>query len=309
MKKRALTGAILVAVLVPLILLGGIPFHIMMLFFVVIGSQELFNMFSKKKPFPIVPRVICTILAAALYVAAVFNWNINEGIMSQDFLSNQSYPSYVAVLLISMLVIFGMLVGYDDFDAEDVGKCLLVINYVALGCASMAILRELGVRFISYLFIVAFSTDVFAYLFGIKFGKHKMAPHISPKKSWEGAIAGTVFSTALGTVFAFFYGNIFGTGTIFNSGTEITLLENFCRLGDTQNFAQLIVIILITFCASILGQVGDLVASKMKRNYEIKDFGKIFPGHGGVLDRFDSSIFVGMFLVAVFIILRAALPL
>lgn len=311
MKKRIITGIILVGILVPLILIGDVPFHIMMVFFVLVGAHEMFDMFSRKKEFPVVPRVVCTILAVTLYAAAVFNWNVNEGSFHSGLIveTNQTLPSYVAVLLISMLVIFGMLVGYDDFTAEDVGKCLLVMNYVALGCASMAILRELGVRFISYLFIVAFSTDVFAFLFGIKFGKHKMAPTISPKKSWEGAIAGTFFATILGTLFAFFYGNLFQPGSIANKSGEMTLLQNFCSLGETQNLEQLFTIIFITLCASILGQIGDLVASKMKRNYEIKDFGKIFPGHGGVLDRFDSSIFVGMFLVAIFIILRAIFPL
>jgi phosphatidate cytidylyltransferase len=149
---------------------------------------------------------------------------------------------------------------------------------------------------------------MFAYFFGIRFGKHKMSPKISPKKSWEGAIAGTVIATVLASCFALFYGYLFEPGSFLNGTGQLTLLENITSLGSAPLYIQALVIVPITMIASILGQIGDLVASRLKRTYDIKDFGKVFPGHGGVLDRFDSAIFVSLFLVAVFMAMNQIFP-
>ena len=137
------------------------------------------------------------------------------------------------------------------------------------------------------------ATDIGAYNFGMLFGKHKLCPNISPKKTIEGAIGGALS------------GAIFGTGYI----TLLTfLLEPACEyqirfLNIESNVWYLIAIFGIALIVSIAGQLGDLVASKLKREYEIKDYGKIFPGHGGVLDRFDSTILGGIvFYIIIFII-------
>lgn len=303
MKQRVITGIILVAALIPIVYFP-IAFQITMALFVLIGTHELINMFSKEKPFPMVPRVICYILSLVSYLTLISLWGQNEE-QNYDF---NIYPIYIAVLLLVMICLLSLFVFYQDFSGADVGKCLLVINYVVLGAAALSFLRILGIRFIIYVVLLTFVTDAFAYIFGIAFGKHKMCPSISPKKSWEGAIAGTVFGTVIASLYGFFYGSIF-VGELVNSDASKTLLDNFCSLGDSQDVWQFLVILLISFLGSILGQIGDLVASKLKRNYEIKDFGTIFPGHGGVLDRFDSTIFVSMFLVATFIILREIFPL
>jgi phosphatidate cytidylyltransferase len=135
-----------------------------------------------------------------------------------------------------------------------------------------------------------------------------MSPKISPKKSWEGAIAGTLIATVLASCFALFYGYLFEPGTFLNGTGQLTLLENITSLGSAPLYIQALVIVPITMIASILGQIGDLVASRLKRTYDIKDFGKVFPGHGGVLDRFDSAIFVSLFLVAVFMAMNQIFP-
>jgi phosphatidate cytidylyltransferase len=211
------------------------------------------------------------------------------------------------------LVLFSFLVLVRDFNGEDVGKALTIVNYIGLGAASIVILRFLGVRFIVYLFLITSATDIFAYLFGMKFGKHKMAPHISPKKSWEGAIAGTVFATIIASSFALFYGYVFYPGTwlgdMLNSTGELTLLDNFSSLGESNPlWVQALIIVPVTFLGSIFAQIGDLVASRLKRTYNIKDFGTILPGHGGLLDRFDSVLFVALFLTAVFLLIYRAFP-
>jgi phosphatidate cytidylyltransferase len=123
---------------------------------------------------------------------------------------------------------------------------------------------------IVYLFLVSMLTDVFAYFIGVKFGKTRLAPKISPKKSVEGAIGGLVIGSLIAVLFAYFF-------EVFN--------------------LNIIWVILLTITLSIISQLGDLLASKFKREYGIKDYSQIFPGHGGVLDRFDSSMFAAIFLM------------
>ena len=130
-----------------------------------------------------------------------------------------------------------------------------------------------------------------AYQFGIKFGKHKLCPSISPKKSIEGSIAGTI-AGALG-------------GTLFMIILQFTLSKEYAnaiKLFKIDNiYLYALAIFGVALLLSIAGQLGDLIASKIKREYNIKDYGKIFPGHGGVLDRFDSSIY--SFLVFIIILM------
>ena len=112
------------------------------------------------------------------------------------------------------------------------------------------------------------STDIFAYEFGIRLGKHKLCPHISPKKSIEGSLFGLLFAVIIGTTVAY-----------------------FAKTYEAFNI-NIFLFIPISLGLSIVSQIGDLVASKLKRTYDIKDYSNLFPGHGGVLDRFDSVIFV-----------------
>ena len=114
-------------------------------------------------------------------------------------------------------------------------------------------------------------------------------------------------------MFALFYGMIFPSGSFFNANGKQTILHGITSLGTGTDKApilwqQALIIIPLTLTLSIFGQLGDLFASKLKRTYDIKDFGEIFPGHGGVLDRFDSTIFAALFLVFVFRILGEVWP-
>lgn len=309
MKKRLITGLILSAILIPIV---SIPifletFQVFMMLFVVIASYEIIRMFETKKKFQTLAKIgiIVLTLATFLSVGGIFGQAEHSPLEANGALSI-TIPLFTIILL-------GFLVFFKDFNGEDVGKALTVINYVGLGAASILILRFLGVRFIVYLFLITASTDIFAYLFGMKFGKRRLAPHISPKKSWEGAIAGTIFATIIASSFALFYGSVFYPGSylgdMLNSGGEQTLLDNFSTLGERNPlWVQGLIIVPVTFLGSILAQIGDLVASRLKRTYHIKDFGTILPGHGGLLDRFDSVLFVAMFLTAVFLLIYRMFP-
>ena len=126
-------------------------------------------------------------------------------------------------------------------------------------------------------FIIAFGTDIFAYFVGMAIGKHKMCPNLSPKKSWEGAIGGLVFAVILTVVYAYF---VFG--------------------GSPTGIKWALVLGII---GSVMSQCGDLAASAIKRQIGIKDYGKLLPGHGGILDRFDSVLFAAptiYFLLTIF---------
>ena len=309
MKQRVITGAILIAILLPIFTVSIFfeVFEVFMTVFVIVAAFELIKMYEKEKPFNPIAKygIVLLTLATFISMSSVFQSTDNP-LVKGDVLT--------IMIPIITLVLFGFMALLKDFNGVDVGKALTVVNYVGLGSAAIVILRMIGVRFIVYLFLITMLTDTFAYLIGSKYGQHKMAPHISPKKSWEGAIGGALIATVLASLFAIFYGYVFVPGTalgdLFNATGERTLLDNFSSLGDgIPLWVQSLVLVPITFVASLLAQTGDLVASRLKRTYDIKDFGNILPGHGGLLDRFDSVLFVAMFLVAVFLVIQQVYPL
>ena len=135
--------------------------------------------------------------------------------------------------------------------------------------------RDIGQYIYLLVFIGAWITDVFAYFSGVFFGKHKLCPKISPKKTVEGAIGGALFC-----MIAFM---IYGA-----------VMPHFVEADISPNYLGLAVVGIIS---SVLAQVGDLLLSVIKRTYGVKDYGWIFPGHGGILDRFDSVLLLSPFLL------------
>ena len=144
----------------------------------------------------------------------------------------------------------------------------------------------LGLGLIGYALIVSSTTDVGAQLGGMCFGKHKLCPTISPKKTIEGALSGLLVGAILGTTVL----------------TVCELIGNFRLFGINEWYINIPIIFIMSVVLSAFGQVGDLVASKIKREHDIKDYGNIFPGHGGVLDRFDSAIFVCLVLISIIMV-------
>ena len=163
---------------------------------------------------------------------------------------------------------------------KDVAYTFLGIFYIVFFTMFISVIygMENGNILIWYTFFAAWGTDIFAYYFGCKFGKHKLNK-ISPKKSIEGSIAGIIGSTLLALVFTYFV-NTYGG----------------------MNFNYIIVGI-VGAVLSILGQIGDFSASSIKRYVDIKDYSNLIPGHGGMLDRIDSLLFIAPFAYAFFEIL------
>ena len=170
-------------------------------------------------------------------------------------------------MMLALLVIY--VFSYPKLRIEDITKAVFAFLYVSVLFSYIARTRDLvaGNWLVWLIIISAWGSDTFAYLTGVLIGKHHFS-ELSPKKTVEGCIGGVVGAGLLGFCYAFFFPEY---------------------AAFTAN--PYIVFPLVTVIGALISQVGDLTASAIKRNYEIKDYGKIIPGHGGVLDRFDSVIF------------------
>lgn len=315
MKQRTITAIVLLAIFLPLLIVEELflLFQVLMLVLCVIASTEMIRLFEQKKKFKPLIKWVIVIASALIYMSALTEWanfaqdNIEESFSTHTLELLNLKIGFLPMLLLVVVVLFALMVFCNGFDGEDIGKALTCICYTGLCFAAFTILRFLGLRYIVYLFLTTSLTDVFAYLGGSKFGKHKMCPKISPHKSWEGAIIGSLVAVLISTVFAFCYGHLF-KGHIFNPDGLSTLFSGgavFWRGGidDLSKPLQFFAILGITTFVSIAGQTGDLVASKLKRTYGLKDYGNIFPGHGGVLDRLDSAIYAALSLLMLFVLL------
>ena len=298
MKQRFITGMLIALIGLPLVLIPEIfiIFELVVLAGLVIAIVELYNMFKTRKTQPKWNLIVNIVFGILLYLSLIDLWGKGNETLGKFI--NLSFGFFPIILMAYTIVIMMGSVFDKNIDSQDTSNNFLVTNYVVLGLASFMLLRLEGIRYIVYLMLVVMSTDIFAYLFGMKFGKHKMAPAISPKKSWEGAIGGTVCATILGTLFGSLY------GTMFNDALNPTILDKLVNMGDTHMVVKVLIIVVLSFFGSICGQIGDLVASKLKRHYGIKDYSQIFPGHGGVLDRFDSIIFTSIILVVLFSMIK-----
>jgi len=176
----------------------------------------------------------------------------------------------IAIVIVAITIYIYTVVSKLDRNMRDIFATVMSIIYIPLLFSFMKLvfMLENGRILIWYVVLGAFASDTFAYFIGCKFGKHKLCPQISPKKTVEGAIGGIV-----GVILSYVVLTIIGN-----------MYFNFNM--------NLVYWILIAIVASIVGQMGDLTASAIKRYCGIKDFGNLMPGHGGILDRFDSLMFV-----------------
>ena len=198
-----------------------------------------------------------------------------------------------ALLLLVLAVVLNQSIKYLDAVMALFGSVGLTY---ALSCAiRLNDLPYLNARFTHleglYLFWLAFGcawlTDVFAFLVGRKIGKHKMSPHISPKKSWEGAVFGTLITAALNVAILLGYSLV---------ATKLMGYDYFIM----DSGIKYLYVVPVSALLSVVGMFGDLAASVLKRNLGVKDFSNLLPGHGGIIDRFDSCTFVLPTLYGIF---------
>jgi phosphatidate cytidylyltransferase len=213
---------------------------------------------------------------------------------------NLIFNNYYFYLLLIPVLIFAISMVFNS-KTNHIKSSISITNslYVGIGFTSLILLRNEGLYFIIYVFILGMVTDSCAQIGGMLFGKHKLIESISPKKTIEGAIIGTFFGASLSALFAIFLGKLTSGNNYIANLVNPNHYDNIFSkyLGDDN--ITIIIIILTSLMGSIVGQIGDLTASKIKRSYEIKDFSNIIPGHGGILDRFDSIILISIFLVII----------
>ena len=183
-----------------------------------------------------------------------------------------NFVAYVGIktIVFAFLLILLPLHIYNDNKKYNIEMCFYLLSSVLFLSVVFSILiyiRNYNLMTFIYLCIVAIATDTFAFFGGMFFGKHKLVDSFSPNKSIEGVFFGTVFGTLVSATFYFVYVN--------------------CKV-------EVLPIFFVTLFLSILGQYGDFTFSSIKRHFKVKDFSNIMPGHGGILDRLDSIIFIAI---------------
>lgn len=274
MKQRVITAVVLLALLAVVVWQINTPVLVLVIaFLAAVAANEIMRCAKVENTFI---RVVATGYAACVpffaSAKALTPW-VSEAVWGKVI---GAVPGVVYLIALVLVLLLAMLKGYAYTTFEDVAVSVFAGALVPFGFSVFIRLRDMfqieqfGIYLIFYGLICALATDSGAQLAGMAFGKHKMSPNISPKKTVEGAIGGLIFSLILNAV--------------------AMILYNWLADFKMDEFA---VTVLLAAClpVSFLGMMGDLSASVLKRNFGVKDFGKIFPGHGGVMDRFDSSMF------------------
>ena len=256
MKKRIISAIIMILIFVPLLFIGGIPFSILMTLLSVGAMHELITIREKKKEFPLLTKII-----SYLFVIFASILTYNQSIYSYK-MSYQLISFIVLIYLLPTLLKDDKKYNYDINDALYLVGSLVFIN---IAFNLVLVIRNYSLNYLIYLLLITVITDTFAFLTGKYIGKNKLAKDISPNKTIEGFVGGVLMGTFVATTFYY---------TVINPGISLAIL------------------ILTTLFLAVVGQLGDLVFSSIKRTFGVKDFSNLIPGHGGILDRFDSLIFV-----------------
>ena len=250
-KTRLLSGIVLVALALLFIISGGPVLLTAMTVISLIGMFELYRVFGIEKA---LPGAVGYLAAVCYYLDLAFDFVPDPMMLWMAFL----------ILLLAVYVF-----TYPKFKADQIMAAFFGMFYVGVMLSYIYQTRELtaGAYLVWLIFLCSWGSDTCAYCVGMLIGKHKMSPKLSPKKSVEGAVGGVVGAALLTALYAWIFREQMDL-----AGAEIWILAAISAVG------------------ALISMVGDLAASAIKRNYDIKDYGRLIPGHGGILDRFDSVI-------------------
>lgn len=255
MKKRIIGILILCIILLPAIYYGGTVFKILATIVGLLAVKELLSLKELKKKLPFFIKLLAYIC---------FGFILYSGFTVDNYSLFMDYR-IISLLFVSFLI---PLIVYSDLDKYNIMDAMYILGIVLLVGFVFNLLifiREYDLKRFIYLISISITTDVYAYIAGSLSGREKLCPRLSPKKSIIGLIVGITF------------------------GTLIPSMVYYISVSDTVNVGMLL---LVTLLLSVISQLGDLIFSSIKRFYNIKDFSNIIFGHGGVLDRFDSLLFV-----------------
>ncbi|OCS92356.1 phosphatidate cytidylyltransferase [Caryophanon latum] len=253
MKTRMITGVVAAALFIPFVLYGGLPWSILVYALAAISMYELLKM--KDISIFSAPGVMGTLALFVLLLPTQWAVKLQEW---------TTYDKLELLFLVVLALLVYSVVVKNKFTFDGIGFIIMSAMYVGLGFHYFIEARAEGVVYLIFAFVVVWTTDSGAYFTGRKFGKRKLWPHISPNKTVEGFVGGIVIAIIAAVIMELIY----------PFAPSWTML------------------IIVTIICSIFGQIGDLVESAIKRHYNVKDSGRILPGHGGILDRFDSLLFV-----------------
>lgn len=254
MKTRIISAIIALVLFIPFLLLGENYFLFAM---VVLGGYAIYEVIN-----------ICLKgVNNSILLLAVF---LSLTIFFVDFIDRNIH--ILSVLVIVFLLFLEIILSSNKLKLGDVSTVLFLTIYISAGFYSLYLLRNLDILVVLYLMLTIWVTDSFAYFGGMKYGRRKLSPSISPNKSIEGAIIGSLSTVIVAVAFYIF----------------------------TDIFSNIFITVVLTLLISCVGQIGDLVESAFKREYNVKDSSNLIPGHGGVFDRFDSMILAAPFLVVLF---------
>jgi len=253
LKQRIITGAIALALFLPIVLLGGPVFTILVYIIAAVGLYEMLrmkdvNLFS-------FASLVSFLLLFLLLLPSSF---------ADDILQYTGHTKLELVFVGVFLVLIYTVLVKNRFTFDDAAFVILSTLYVGIGFYYFIETRNEGLAYVIFALLIVWTTDSGAYFTGRKIGKKKLWPDISPNKTVEGFVGGIIWA----------------------------LITAFIIQWINPLTSSILVLIGITIVSSIFGQLGDLVESAIKRHYNVKDSGKLLPGHGGILDRFDSILFV-----------------
>lgn len=255
MKTRIISAIVLLAIFIPALITGGIFYTSLMLLAALFGLYELLNIRKTRKEFPIFVELFAYLLVGFLTISNTTSNNLT-------YLMDYRMMACLIFLFLSPIVFI------NDSKRYNLNDALFLIGatlFIGLSFNLLILIRNYSISAIIYLFIITIMTDTFAYVTGRHIGKYKLIEKISPNKTVEGLIGGTLMGTFAGSVFYHI------------------VISPSLNIG---------IVIFVSFVLSLIGQLGDLIFSAIKRYYDKKDFSNIIPGHGGILDRLDSIIFV-----------------
>ncbi len=255
MKQRVISAIILLLIVIPIIITGGSLFYIAVSLISLFALKELIDIRQTKRSFPVTTQVISYAMLIML---------VSNNLYNTSFVYSIDYR-IISVLLAALLLPLVFYQDYDKYNIEDALFLLGSVFFLGIAFNLLILIRNYSLNYFIYVILITIITDTYAYITGVFIGKNKLIPAISPKKTWEGLIGGIIFGTLVSSVFYY----------------EVI-----------NNNINIINLISIGAFLSIMGQLGDLIFSAIKRYYNKKDYTSLIPGHGGILDRLDSIILV-----------------
>ncbi|MCZ8532750.1 phosphatidate cytidylyltransferase [Paenisporosarcina quisquiliarum] len=253
MKQRIITGAIALALFLPIVLLGGSVFTILVYIIAAVGLHEMLRM-----------KGISLFSFAGLVSFLLLFLLLLPSSFAEEILTYTGHTKLEWLFVGVFLVLIYTVLVKNRFTFDDAAFVILSTLYVGIGFYYFIETRNEGLAYVIFALLIVWTTDSGAYFTGRKIGKRKLWPEISPNKTVEGFVGGIIWA----------------------------LITAFIIQWISPLTSSILVLIGITIVASIFGQLGDLVESAIKRHYNVKDSGNLLPGHGGILDRFDSILFV-----------------